>query len=94
MTIRLLSLSLCSALGLAACQSAHAPPGSTAPEPRRIEIATPPEYVRCRDLERDLALSDAKVRGFSSRDGSTEATYWRDRNKRLIARAYECRRPS
>ncbi|PTW51834.1 MULTISPECIES: hypothetical protein [Rhodovulum] len=98
MKIRLVSLIVCGTTVLAACQpndtaltTGQGP--TAASQARLIETETPPEYIPCSELERKLAVSDAKVRAFSSRNTSSEAIYWRDRNKRLIARAYECKRP-
>ncbi|WP_155774010.1 hypothetical protein [Rhodovulum sp. MB263] len=45
------------------------------------EAVTPPEYLHCRDLEQALSRSDARLRRLNSRDMSSEATYWRERNK-------------
>ncbi|RBO54557.1 hypothetical protein DSD19_04040 [Rhodovulum sp. BSW8] len=98
MKIGLVSLVLCGTTVLAACQPndttlTTAAGMSAGSQARLIETETPPEYIPCSELERKLAVSDAKVRAFSSRNTSSEAIYWRDRNKRLIARAYECQRP-
>ncbi|MBL3608599.1 hypothetical protein [Rhodovulum sulfidophilum] len=96
MTPRPVSLILCATALVAACQSTTTAREAAQPAPqgRSAETETPPEYLPCRDLEQALSMSDARMRRLNSRNMSSEATYLRDRNKRLIARAYECRRPS
>ncbi|NDK33339.1 hypothetical protein [Rhodovulum sulfidophilum] len=98
MTPRPVSLILCATALVAACQSTTTAREAEQATPQdrsaETETETPPEYLPCRDLEQALSMSDARMRRLNSRDMSSEATYLRDRNKRLIARAYECRRPS
>ncbi|MBL3560072.1 hypothetical protein [Rhodovulum sulfidophilum] len=94
MTPRPVSLILCATALVAACQSTTTAREAAQPAPQDRSAETPPEYLPCRDLEQALSMSDARMRRLNSRDMSSEATYLRDRNKRLIARAYECRRPS
>lgn len=63
-------------------------------EPEAIEASqtTPPEYMRCADVPAALSYADAVVREFPATTTTSEAEYWRDRQRRLVARAYECDR--
>jgi len=56
------------------------------PEPR-----TPPEYLDSRQVPSELKTADTIVR--SPEDYSTsEYGYWHDRQKRLVARAWYCKK--
>jgi len=77
-----------SALSVAACQTTTAEmEGETGVKP-----TTPPEYMPCSRVSESLAYADAVVRTLHSADKSSEAVYWRDRQHRLVNRAYECSR--
>lgn len=77
-----------SAMSVAACQTTTAEVDG---EPV-VKPTTPPEYMPCSKVSEALAYADAVVRSFSSSDKSSEAVYWRDRQHRLVNRAYECDR--
>ncbi|SIO27015.1 hypothetical protein SAMN05444722_1116 [Rhodovulum sp. ES.010] len=78
---------LCSALALTACQAAIPVSDETV-----SGGMTPPEYVACAQVRAELSDADAVARRFSGTNVTAEATYWRARQERLIARAYECPR--
>ena len=48
--------------------------------------------MRCADVPAALSYADAVVREFPATTTTSEAEYWRDRQRRLVARAYECDR--
>jgi len=56
------------------------------PEPR-----TPPEYLGCRLVPSELKIADAIVRSPEDHSAS-EYGYWHDRQKRLVARAWYCKK--
>lgn len=88
MKFRIFSAALLSAAALAGCQTTTAQmEGETG-----IKPTTPPEFMPCAALPETLAYADAVVRRLASSDNSSEAQFWRDRQKRLVARAYECKR--
>lgn len=88
MKYRILAAALLSAAALAGCQTTTAQmEGESA-----IKPTTPPEFMHCASVPNALAYADAVVRRLASSDKSSEAQFWRDRQRRLVARAYECHR--
>jgi hypothetical protein len=85
---RFFPAALLSAAALAGCQTTTAETeGQSA-----IKPTTPPEFMPCAALPETLAYADAVVRRLASSDKSSEAQFWRERQRRLVARAYECKR--
>ncbi|MGR3759889.1 hypothetical protein ACUXV3_07110 [Roseobacteraceae bacterium NS-SX3] len=69
--------------GVTACEELEAPVERTE--------ATAPEYYPCKKVPEALAQADAFVRSPGSISSNEEA-YWRDRQDRLIKRAWECKK--
>ena len=58
----------------------------------RESLPTAPEFLPCHQVDDQLAYADEAVRRISYSTAPKEAAYWENRQDRLVARAYECKR--